>query len=86
MKGWLMDSGSEQLGAMQVPINGGTDYAIAIARASLLLRTAEPSSHVSMVLLTDGRVDPYQGVLLFAYSNITVNSSVAKACRAGREA
>lgn len=42
-------------------MNGGTNFAIAIQKAGQLLKDVGPCTARILVMLTDGRVDPYQG-------------------------
>jgi hypothetical protein len=42
-------------------MNGGTNIALSLKQAGQLLREEEPGAARVIVLLTDGRVDPFQG-------------------------
>ena len=42
-------------------MNGGTNIALSLKQAGQLLRDEEPGAARVIVLLTDGRVDPFQG-------------------------
>ena len=42
-------------------MNGGTNFAVAIQKAAQLLKSLGPNTARILVMLTDGRVDPYQG-------------------------
>ena len=45
----------------QSRMNGGTNIALSIKQAGQLLRGEEPDTARVLVLLTDGRVDSFQG-------------------------
>ena len=47
--------------SMQERINGGTDFSKPIQKAGQLLKDMGPDMARILVMLTDGRVDPYQG-------------------------
>lgn len=46
---------------MQVRMNGGTNIALSIKQAGQLLKGEDPDAARIIVLLTDGRVDAFQG-------------------------
>lgn len=48
--------------AAQARMNGGTNIALSIKQAGQLLAREEPGTARIIVLLTDGRVDSFQGV------------------------
>ncbi|KAL4858206.1 hypothetical protein ACK3TF_001693 [Chlorella vulgaris] len=49
-------------------MNGGTNIALAVQKAGQLLKPLSPSTRRVLVLLTDGRIDSHQAVLLPAAS------------------
>ena len=46
---------------MQARMNGGTNIALSIKQAGQLLKDQDPEAARIIVLLTDGRVDAFQG-------------------------
>ena len=47
----------------QARMNGGTNIALSIKQAGQLLKDEDPEAARIIVLLTDGRVDAFQGEL-----------------------
>ena len=51
------------LNNLQARMNGGTNIALSIKHAGQLLKNEDPEAARIIVLLTDGRVDAFQGEL-----------------------